>query len=151
MAVVIQKSKVSAPRDVKAIGVQLPFTEGAVFSSTFTTNAAALTNLRNLLLTIKGERLYQPKFGTSLNTLVFENDSEFLKERVLTEITEAVSIWLPYIDIVDLTIRTVDVRYTDRVSRGISVSITVAVNSEVITEPISFIVTNSGIINSTTS
>jgi hypothetical protein len=50
-----------------ALGINLPFNGPfVVFNSTYTTDAQALANLKNLLLTYKGERLFQPNFGTNL-------------------------------------------------------------------------------------
>jgi hypothetical protein len=42
-----------------ALGINLPFTgQFGVFNSTYTTEARALANLKNLLLTYKGERIF---------------------------------------------------------------------------------------------
>ena len=57
------------------IGVNLPFTRDnktGWFDQSFTTLEAAKSNLKNLLLTMKGERLMQPNFGTDLMKLVFD-------------------------------------------------------------------------------
>lgn len=86
-----------------ALGINLPFTGPfGVFNSTFTSNDQALANLKNLLLTYKGERIYQPNFGTDLPKLLFEPSTQEIKPIVSEVISEAVEYWLPYINIVDI-------------------------------------------------
>lgn len=87
-----------------ALGINIPFTGPfGVFNSTFTTNDQALANLKNLLLTYKGERIYQPTFGTDLPKLLFEPNTKELKPIVSEVIAEAVEYWLPYINIIDIS------------------------------------------------
>ena len=79
------------------IGVNLPFTRDnktGWFDQSFTTLDAAKSNLRNLLLTMKGERLMQPNFGTDLMKLVFEQDDGTLIDRIRETIITAVDFWL---------------------------------------------------------
>ena len=84
------------------IGVNLPFTRDnktGWFDQSFTTLDAAKSNLRNLLLTMKGERLMQPNFGTDLMKLVFEQDDGTLVDRIRETILDAVEFWLPYLNL----------------------------------------------------
>ena len=83
------------------IGLKLPFNRGrsGLFPQTQTTLEQAGSNIKNLLLTAKGERIMQPNFGSRLRELLFEQYTEDLTERIKQEIQEAMSIWLPYIDI----------------------------------------------------
>lgn len=86
-----------------ALGINLPFNGPySVFNSTYTTNDQALANLKNLLLTYKGERVYQPNFGTDLPKLLFEPNTQEIKPIVSEVISDAVEYWLPYINIVDI-------------------------------------------------
>jgi phage baseplate assembly protein W len=86
-----------------AIGIQLPFNGNfGLFSSTYNSIDQAVSNLKNLLLTMKGERPHQPTFGTDLMQLIFEPSTEKLKELVMPIITEPVNYWLPYIQIVEI-------------------------------------------------
>lgn len=85
------------------LGVNLPFTGPmVVFNTTYTSDNRALANLKNLLLTYKGERLMQPEFGTELPNLLFEPNTADLKIKVAEVISEAVEYWLPYINIVNI-------------------------------------------------
>jgi phage baseplate assembly protein W len=85
------------------IGIQLPMNgANGLFSSTFTTVDQAISNLKNLLLTSKGERPFQPTFGTDLPRVLFEPSTADLKEMVDHIITNPVNFWLPYINITEI-------------------------------------------------
>ena len=73
------------------------------FAMTKTSLQQARHNLKNLLLTFPGERVGQPEFGSRLRALCFEQLDESLPERIVVEIKQSVSIWLPYINIIDVT------------------------------------------------
>ena len=81
------------------IGLKLPFTRdrAGLFGTTENTLEQAGYNIKNLLLTAKGERVMQPDFGSRLRELLFEQYTEDLTERIREEIAEAMSTWLPYI------------------------------------------------------
>ena len=83
------------------IGLKLPFNrdKSGLFGRTQTTLEQAGSNIKNLLLTAKGERVMQPDFGSRLRDLLFEQYTEDLEERIAEEIQEAMSTWLPYITI----------------------------------------------------
>ena len=82
-----------------SIGLTLPFNRGSsgLFPQSETTLEQAGSNIKNLLLTAKGERVMQPDFGSRLRELLFEQYTEDLEERVREEIQQAMSTWLPYI------------------------------------------------------
>ena len=83
------------------IGVKLPIQNGqqGYFDSSLTTIDQVKTNIRNLLLTIKGERLMHPEFGTDINAILFEQDDGTLVDRLEESIVSAIEKWLPYISI----------------------------------------------------
>jgi phage baseplate assembly protein W len=92
-----------------AIGIQLPFNgPTGVISSTVTSLEQAISNLKNLLLTYKGERINQPNFGTDLSQVLFQPNLSNLKPIITEIITDAVSYWLPYINITSIDIVTAD-------------------------------------------
>ena len=88
------------------IGLKLPFNRGrsGLFPQTKTTLEQAGSNIKNLLLTAKGERIMQPNFGSRLRELLFEQYTEDLSSRIQEEIQEAISTWLPYINIASVNI-----------------------------------------------
>ena len=90
------------------LGVQLSFNNPGIFKTLYTTNDQAKANVRNLLLTRIGERYNQINFGTNLLNIVFQPNTPETKELINTEITSALSFWLPYISIQNLEILTVE-------------------------------------------
>ena len=86
------------------IGLELPltYTPEGYFRRTKTALEQAKSNIRNLLLTNKGERLGNPTFGTNLLSLVFSQENTDLEARVEEEIRAAMSEFLPFINIVSI-------------------------------------------------
>jgi phage baseplate assembly protein W len=109
------------------IGLRLPFgrTKSGLFGRTQTTLEQAGSNIKNLLLTAKGERVMQPDFGSRLRELLFEQYTEDLSSRIENEIQEAISTWLPYIRIAN-----VDIVQSDRDPNTTEVSINFSLNYE---------------------
>jgi phage baseplate assembly protein W len=90
-----------------AIGINFPFNgPGGIFSSTFTTVDQAVSNLKNLLLTAKGERIMHPSYGTDLPRILFQPIDDLLKQEIDNIITQPVNEWLPYIQINDIDVIT---------------------------------------------
>jgi hypothetical protein len=56
----------------KAVGVNLPFSGRAVFTSNYLTRDAIRNNLINFFSTRKGERVMNPLFGSIIQQTVFE-------------------------------------------------------------------------------
>ena len=83
------------------IGLELPFARSrtGLFGLTETTLEQAGHNIKNLLLTAKGERVMQPDFGSDLRALLFEQADEDIEERIEETILESFSTWLPYISV----------------------------------------------------
>lgn len=83
------------------IGLALPlvFANDGIFRKTKTTLEQAKHNLKNLLLTMKGERLAHPEFGCDIHTLIFENLGTDIPDTVEEMIKESVDTWLPYLKI----------------------------------------------------
>jgi len=83
-------------------------TEG-FFPRSGTIKEQASSNIKNLLLTQKGERVGQPEFGSDLPRIIFEPlEVDVLKESIDQTIKEALNLWLPYI-----TVQTIGV-YEDK-------------------------------------
>jgi len=95
------------PRDLDkniAIGVSLPFNAGGVFNSTYSTKDQIKSNIINLFLTKKGERIENPEFGTNINTLLFENINNNILSNLKQELYNSVNKFIPNITILNINI-----------------------------------------------
>ena len=92
------------------IGMSLPLRRDKFNDFKMTKNSLeqAQHNLKNLLLTFPGERVGQPEFGSRLRELCFEQIDDELPERIEEEVKRAVSVWLPYINIIEIATLTED-------------------------------------------
>lgn len=81
----------------KAVGVMLPLGGSPMFKLSYTTEQQAISNLKNLLLTTKGERPFQPLFGSDIYSLLFENIQSDLDSLLEESLTNDIGFWLPYI------------------------------------------------------
>lgn len=66
------------------------------------TKDALTSNLLLLLLTRKGERYYQPNYGTNLLQYVFEPRDNFTLSDIQEEIRTTVKTFIPQLDIEDV-------------------------------------------------
>lgn len=86
---------------VLGIGINQSSNSNGIFSVNYTTISQAKQNLKNLILTRKGERIMQPEFGCDIYKILFEPiiTDESFENKISNTITEAVNSWLPYIKI----------------------------------------------------
>jgi phage baseplate assembly protein W len=85
---------------VLGIGINRSSDSNGIFATNYTTLTQAKDNLKNLILTKKGERLMQPDFGCDVWLVLFEQISEgIIETRIENYIVDAVSQWLPYLNI----------------------------------------------------
>ena len=72
------------------------------------TNEAAINQaLLSLFKTTKGERVFNPTYGSNIKSLIFEPLDTLTAERIASDIKLSVRIWEPRIELVELAI-TVD-------------------------------------------
>jgi phage baseplate assembly protein W len=89
------------------IGLSLPLKHDDVkgfFPGTSTTLSQTGSNIRNLLLTNRGERVGQPTFGGDLLLTLFEPMSDQLITAVEERISEAMVEWLPHVTVSKLNV-----------------------------------------------
>ena len=104
-----------------AIGLSLPLQMGtATFNQTYDNLEQLKSNVKNLLLTNRGERLGLPTFGCGLQSLLFEPNDEELEEKIYNTIENAINFWLPQLLIDSIEITSED---TDKDNNTINVSI----------------------------
>jgi phage baseplate assembly protein W len=107
MAKVLTKIPVIDTQPDVAVGVLLPLNNAkkGVFELSYSTQEQAISNLKNLLLTSKGERRYLPNFGTGIMDLLFDPNTSEVGENLKDEISSAISFWMPYIIINSIDIQ----------------------------------------------
>lgn len=105
MARIVQQNFIEEALSDRGIGLQLPINvdQGSL---NFTTIKQIHTNLKNLILTMKGERVYNPEFGSDLYRLLFEPtvDEELFQDKVFQTITDAVQRFMPFVTINEVVI-----------------------------------------------
>ena len=82
------------------IGLGLPMEYDDVtgfFPGTSTTLSQTGSNIRNLLLTNRGERVGQPTFGADILLTLFEPMSDQLINSVEEKVSEAIADWMPHV------------------------------------------------------
>lgn len=69
-----------------------------------TNEEAVKKALKNLLLTNKGERLYQPKVGSDLQKLLFEDMSPVTADLLKSKILETIKTYEPRVRVLDIVV-----------------------------------------------
>ena len=105
-----------------AVGITLPIQKGETgyFRQSFQTFDQIKSNIKNLLLTKKGERVFQPDFGSGIHDLLFNPATERFEEDVENTINEALEKWLPYVIVEDFDVD-VSKDYTDNNQAKVSI------------------------------
>lgn len=126
---------------VLGIGINKSSDSNGIFSVNYTTLTQAKDNLKNLILTRKGERLMQPEFGCDVWKVLFEQlDGNLIETSIETSILDAVSIWLPYLNIdtivfdydendIDNNRISLDIKFSLVSNKNLSESIQITVNN----------------------
>ena len=107
MAIELGNVKVAdlAENDYKVLGIGINKSSNSngIFSTNYTTLTQAKDNLKNLILTKKGERLMNPEFGCDVWLVLFEQmDGDTIESKIETSIVDAVDTWLPYISLTSI-------------------------------------------------
>ena len=104
-----------------AIGISLPIQiTNTAFEQTFQTSEQVKSNIRNLLLTKRGERILQPEFGSGLQELLFEQNVDDFEDRIEETINKSLEQWLPYVTAEEIEVDSSD---TLRDNNRINVSV----------------------------
>jgi len=105
----------------KAVGVNIPFSGRAVFTSNYLTRDAIRNNLVNFFSTRKGERVMNPLFGSIVQQTVFENLTSDLDTTLKTIITDEINRYFNFI-----TLQSVEVNPNEDFNQ-LNISITYSV------------------------
>jgi len=93
-----------------SVGIDFPFgrvpNQDGYFKTTKTTIESVKNNIRLLLKTEKGERLFQPNLGLSLRRFLFQQINEDTNILIENEIVDTFEKWLPFVEIQELDVNT---------------------------------------------
>ncbi|MDB4326191.1 GPW/gp25 family protein [bacterium] len=93
------------------INIKFPFKDsekGLFIDMTQQNKRAIKSDLMHLLLTNKGERLYQPEFGTDLKKYLFEPNIVTVQSNIRDEIQKAIDKYIPNLKVDRLEVNPVD-------------------------------------------
>ena len=100
MAVILGKKPVKDTKIDYAVGITLPIQiTNTAFNQSFSIADQVKSNIKNLLLTKKYERVMQPELGSGLQELLFEFNDDDLSGNIEDTIVNALSLWLPYVTV----------------------------------------------------
>jgi len=108
MAVILGKKLVIDSKQFEdyAIGITLPIQIGnTAFNQSFITADQIKSNIKNLLLTKKFERLMQPEFGSGIQELLFNMNDELFADNLENTIVDTLSKWLPFVNVETINIQ----------------------------------------------
>ena len=86
-----------------AVGITFPFNNNGVFFQSYTTKEQVKSNLINLLLTDRGERINQLEFGIGIKRLIFEQDVD--QSQLKIRIEEGIDEFIPELELIELEIK----------------------------------------------
>jgi phage baseplate assembly protein W len=95
----------------KHININFPFKDsvkGFFLDLNKTDEKAIKADLMHLILTNKGERFYNPEFGTNLKRYIFEPNDGFTFSQIKEEIIEAVKKYLPNLTVNEVLVDPVE-------------------------------------------
>jgi len=82
----------------------LSFGDKPSYQSIDTTKELVKQNLKNLCLTVPGERLMDADFGVGIKTFLFEQSVASVYGDISAKIEEQVNIYMPFVDIDEIVI-----------------------------------------------
>lgn len=107
---VVTAADVIRTSNISTLGISLggATNDTVIFDSTYTSIEQEFAKLKTLLLTRKGERIMAPTFGTDLLKIIFQPNTEFIKQDIVEYIQEPVEYWLPEINLIDIQVTTAE-------------------------------------------
>jgi len=95
-----------------SVGIEFPFGRSVggdgYFTSTKTTIESIKNNIKLLLQTNLGERVFQPSIGMNLKRLMFEPLTEDIIIQIENNIVDSLQKWMPFVNINDIQINSED-------------------------------------------
>jgi len=78
----------------------------------YTNEEAVKRSIRNLILTEKYDRMFQPEIGSRINSLLFENMSDIISEQIKKTIDETIRIYEPRARVIDIVVQANESRHS---------------------------------------
>ena len=105
-----------------SVGIDLPFAripnQDGYFATTKTTIESVKNNIRLLLQTQKGERMFQPNLGMGSRRFLFEQITEDTQVQIENDIVDTFNTWLPFVEL-----REIDVDLAEQDQNKINIKI----------------------------
>ena len=112
-----------------SVGIDFPFAlvpnQDGYFKTTKSTIDAIKNNIKLLLQTEQGERVFQPNLGMGLKRFVFEQITEDTTIEIENNIVDVFETWLPFVDLRDIQI---NIDSENQANNKISINITFSIN-----------------------
>jgi phage baseplate assembly protein W len=114
---------------MKGYAPKLPLTLDPTdgYRLTKTTKETAQQNLKMLVLTSPGERIWDPAFGVGLYNFLFELDTVFVQEDIRARINSQVQKYLPFITILGINFGEQTFDTTDRNTLAVTIKYSIPV------------------------
>jgi phage baseplate assembly protein W len=87
-----------------AIGVSIPFNSPQVFTQTYATQDQIKSNIINYVLTNKGEKIFDPTFGSNIRNSLFETITPSLLRNIETTLNEELSSYFFNVNFTSITV-----------------------------------------------
>jgi phage baseplate assembly protein W len=87
-----------------AIGISIPFNAPQAFTQTYTTQDQIKSNIINYILTDKGERVFNPTFGSNIRKSLFENISPTLIKNLQIVLQDELNLYFPNVNFTNIGI-----------------------------------------------
>ena len=81
-----------------------PGNQDGFFSTSKTTIESIKNNIRLLLQTQKGERMFQPNLGMNIRQFLFEQITEDTQVQIENDIVDTFNTWLPFVNLREINI-----------------------------------------------
>ena len=107
-----------------SVGLDLPIArqpgdQGGYFATTKTTMDAVKNDIKLLLMTQRGERLFQPFLGMNIRRFLFEQITDDTAIEIENDIVDTFQTWLPFVEL-----RDIDVDLGDQDKNTIKINVT---------------------------
>lgn len=107
MAIILGRKPLLETKDYEdyAIGLALPIQiTNVAFKQNYTEIEQLKSNIKNLLLTKRGERLMNPLFGAGVETVLFEPITDEFEDKIQDIITTSVERHIPNVSIDEINV-----------------------------------------------